>query len=133
MKRVDVYFLLLATILLICGAILGMVMGAREDFQLVPVHAHLNLAGWASLALFGLVYRAYPQLASTRIAGLHFIISASGAVLLPIGIGLAVLRNSPGLVMLASVLWLAGVFLFLVQLIRLLGGAGDTTTVAPAE
>ncbi|HEV8407024.1 MAG TPA: hypothetical protein VGQ34_03740, partial [Sphingomicrobium sp.] len=70
MTRVDVYFLLLATILLICGAILGIVMGARGDFQLVPVHAHLNLAGWASLALFGLTYRAYPQLASTRIAGL---------------------------------------------------------------
>ena len=50
MKRVDVYFLLLATLLLICGAVLGIVMGSREDFQLVPVHAHLNLAGWASLA-----------------------------------------------------------------------------------
>ena len=51
MKRIDVYFLLLATVLLICGALLGIVMGAREDFQLVPVHAHLYLAGWASLAL----------------------------------------------------------------------------------
>ena len=46
MKRVDVYFLLLATVLLVCGAVLGIVMGAREDFQLTPVHAHLNLAGW---------------------------------------------------------------------------------------
>jgi hypothetical protein len=133
MKRIDVYFLLVATILLICGAVLGITMGVRQDFQLTPVHAHLNLAGWASLALFGLTYRAYPQLASTRIAGLHFIVSASGSVLLPIGIGLAVLRNSPGLAILGAILWLLGVFLFLAQLIRLLGGRSETPAVAPAE
>ncbi len=133
MKRVDVYFLLLATILLICGAVLGIVMGARQDFQLVPVHAHLNLAGWASLALFGLTYRAYPQLASTRIAGLHFMVSATASLLLPVGIGLAVLRNSPGLAILASILWLFGVLLFLVQLVRLVGGTSEAPIVAAAE
>lgn len=133
MKRVDIYFLLLATILLICGAVLGIIMGAREDFQLVPVHAHLNLAGWASLALFGLTYRAYPQLAATRLAGLHFIISATGSLLLPIGIGFAVLRNSPGLAIFASVLWLVGVLMFLVQLVRLLGGRKENLASVPAK
>jgi hypothetical protein len=119
MKRIDVYFLLLATILLICGAVLGIVMGAQENFQLTPVHAHLNLAGWASLALFGLTYRAYPQLAGNRLAGLHFVVSAMGSVLLPIGIGFAVLRNQPTLAIVASILWLLGVLLFLAQLLRL--------------
>jgi hypothetical protein len=119
MKRIDVYFLLLATILLICGALLGIVMGAQENFQLTPVHAHLNLAGWASLALFGLTYRAYPQLAGNRLAGLHFVVSATGSVLLPIGIGFAVLRNQPTLAIVASMLWLLGVLLFLAQLVRL--------------
>lgn len=133
MKRIDVYFLLLATILLIAGAVLGIVMGAREDFQLVPVHAHLNLAGWASLALFGLTYRAYPQLASTRVAGLHFITSATASLLLPVGIGLAVLRNSPGLAIFASILWLFGVLLFLTQLFRLLGEGNISPAAAPAE
>jgi uncharacterized membrane protein len=119
MKRIDIYFLLLATILLICGAVLGIVMGAQENFQLTPVHAHLNLAGWASLALFGLTYRAYPQLAETRLAGLHFVVSATGSVLLPIGIGFAVLRGEPTLAIVASMLWLLGVLLFLAQLVRL--------------
>lgn len=133
MKRVDVYFLLLATILLICGAVLGIVMGARQDFQLVPVHAHLNLAGWASLALFGLTYRAYPQLASTRIAGLHFMISATASLLLPFGIGLAVLRNLPGLAIFASILWLFGVLLFLAQLIGLIGGRSEAPLAAAVD
>lgn len=133
MKRVDVYFLLLATILLICGATLGIVMGAREDFTLVPVHAHLNLAGWASLALFGLTYRAYPQLGATHLARYHFIVSATASVLLPIGIGFAVLRNSPGLAIFSSMLWLLGVLMFLFQLIRLMLGRLETPALAAAE
>lgn len=123
MKRVDVYFLLLATILLLAGAALGIGMGASEDFQLTPVHAHLNLVGWASLAVFGLVYRAYPKLAERRLALFHFIFSATSAVLLPIGIGLAVLRSQPGLAIAASLLWVVGVLLFLLQLFTLLRGA----------
>lgn len=121
MKRVDVYFLLLATLLLICGAILGIVMGIREDFTLVPVHAHLNLAGWASLALFGLTYRAFPTLAAKKLAGWHFAFSAAGSVLLPVGIAIAVLQDQPGLAIAGSLLFLTGVVLFLVQLMSLLG------------
>jgi len=133
MKRVDLYFLLLATSLLICGAVLGIVMGTKEDFQLAPVHAHLNLAGWASLGLFGLAYRAYPQMAATRLAFYHFIVSAIGSVLLPIGIGFAVLRNSPGIAIVGSILWFLGVLLFGVQLLRLTGNRYEQRTLSPAE
>jgi len=120
MKRIDIYFLLLATVILLAGASLGIKMGMTEDFQLTPVHAHLNLAGWASLALFGLVYRAYPQLAQRSLATVHFILSGTGAVLLPIGIGLAILKNQPALAIVASLLWVGGVLVFLLQLISLL-------------
>ncbi|HEX5238071.1 MAG TPA: hypothetical protein VFW39_06375 [Sphingomicrobium sp.] len=133
MKRVDIYFLLLATVLLVCGATLGIVMGSREDFTLVPVHAHLNLAGWASLALFGLTYRAYPQLAATKLATYHFFVSGVGSILLPIGIGLAVLRNEPGLAIVASLLWLIGVLMFLAQLIRLVTAREAAPAAFPAE
>ena len=133
MNRVDLYFLLLATVLLICRAVLGIVMGAREDFQLAPVHAHLNLAGWASLALFGLTYRAYPELAATRLARYHFIVSATASVMLPIGIGLAVLRSQPGLAIFSSMLWLLGVLMFLAQIVRLLGARTEARAMAPAE
>ncbi|HZC38571.1 MAG TPA: hypothetical protein VE221_07840 [Sphingomicrobium sp.] len=133
MKRVDLYFLLLATVLLVCGASLGIVMGARQDFQLVPVHAHLNLAGWASLALFGLTYRAYPVLGATKLARYHFMVSATASVLLPIGIGFAVLQGSPGLAIFAALLWLTGVLIFLAQIVRLLGMAAETPAIAPAE
>lgn len=133
MKRIDLWFLSLATFLLICGALLGIVMGAREDFQLTPVHAHLNLAGWASLGLFGLSYRAYPEIAETRLALYHFIVSAIASVLLPVGIGLAVLRNSPGIAIVASMLWLLGVVMFGAQLLRLARSRSAERTLSPAE
>lgn len=120
MKRIDVYFLLLAVLLLLAGAGLGIKMGTAEDFQLTPVHAHLNLVGWASLALFGLTYRAYPRLAERRLALFHFILSAVGAILLPIGIGIAVLKGQPALAIIGSLLWFGGVLLYLVQLLTLL-------------
>ncbi len=50
----------LAVVYLIAGVGLGIAMGASQNFLLRPVHAHLNLLGWATLALAGLVYSVYP-------------------------------------------------------------------------
>jgi hypothetical protein len=65
-------FLKLAVVYLVIGAVLGLGMGISGKFTLVPVHAHLLLLGWASLALAGLVYHWYPAAATTRLARLHF-------------------------------------------------------------
>ena len=68
MNNIDLYFLSLAALSLTVGVGLGISMAATHDHQLVPVHAHMNLVGWASLALFGLLYRAYPELAEGWLA-----------------------------------------------------------------
>ena len=62
----------LAVVYLIAGVGLGIAMGASENFLLRPVHAHLNLFGWATLALAGLVYSVYPSAAQSRLATIHF-------------------------------------------------------------
>jgi hypothetical protein len=121
MNRIDVQFLLLATVLLIAGVTLGIVMASTHDYQLRPVHAHINLVGWASLALFGLVYRAYPSLAANRLAKLHILLAAPAALLLPPGIALAVLAGAEGLAITASFLWLAACVVFFIQLLSLVG------------
>ena len=119
MKRYDLYFLLLGTLSLLVGVGLGIFMGASGNFQLTPVHAHINLVGWASLALFGLAYRAYPELGASRLAPFHLLLAAGGAILLPAGIYLAVLHDISGLAIAASFLWLGAVILFLIQLLSL--------------
>lgn len=65
-------FLKIAVVYLVIGAVLGLVMGISGKFNLAPVHAHLLLLGWASLALAGLVYHWYPDAAATKLARSHF-------------------------------------------------------------
>lgn len=118
MRRIDLYFIFLATVCLITGVSMGIWMGIAHDFQLAPVHAHLNLLGWASLGLFGLCYRAYPELAHSRLSLAHFATSATSAMALPAGIYLSIAHQNPGLAIAASFVWLLGVVLFLANLIR---------------
>jgi hypothetical protein len=65
-------WLRLAVVYLMVGVALGIAMGATENFTLRPVHAHLNLLGWTTLALSGLVYSVYPKAAASRLARIHF-------------------------------------------------------------
>ena len=65
-------FLRLAVIYVLLGVTLGIVMAASHNYTFKPVHAHLNLLGWASMALFGLWYRSAPAAAETRLAKVHF-------------------------------------------------------------
>ncbi|HEY0846974.1 MAG TPA: hypothetical protein VGE12_16520 [Noviherbaspirillum sp.] len=69
---VGALWLKLAVIYLIVGVGLGIAMGASEDFTLRPVHAHINLLGWATMALAGLVYSVYPLAGTSRLAKAHF-------------------------------------------------------------
>ncbi len=120
MRRIDLYFLLLATLSLVAGVSLGIWMGIVHDFQFMPVHAHLNLLGWASLALFGLVYKSYPVLARSRLAVGHFALCAVSAVVFPVGIALSISNVTIAVAILGSFLWLGGALLFLANLARLI-------------
>jgi hypothetical protein len=132
-KNVDLKFLLLAAIMLTAGVGLGIRMGIVHDFSLAPVHAHINLVGWASLALFGIVYRLYPQMAESRLAGLHFILAAPAAVMFPIGIALSILAERPLVAIVASLLWMAGVLIFLANLVRQAFRSAPAPVLAAAE
>ena len=65
-------WLKLSIIYLIVGVTLGIVMGATQTFTLRPVHAHLNLLGWTTVALAGLIYAVFPAAGASRLARVHF-------------------------------------------------------------
>ena len=117
MLRIDVLFLLLATLCMTVGVSMGIGMGIAHDFQFAPVHAHLNLVGWASLALYGLAYRAYPALNRSRLGPAHLISASLGAVLFPVGIYLSIAHETVGLAIMGSLIWLAGALIFLLNLV----------------
>jgi len=62
----------LAAVYLVLGMTLGIGMGIAEDHTLRGVHAHVNLLGWATLALAALVFHVFPQLGETRLATAWF-------------------------------------------------------------
>ena len=57
---------------------IGLYMGAAQDFRLVHVHVHLNLLGWASLALVGLTWASFPKLSSWRLGMIQFVMHNLG-------------------------------------------------------
>jgi len=98
----GIRFLKIAVIYLFLGALLGGYMGATENFALAPVHAHLALLGWASLALAGLIYHLYPNAALTLLARIHFWLHNIGLPFFMIGLGL-VLTGHAGAVPIVSI------------------------------
>ena len=119
MKRYDLIYLFLASLCLVAGVYIGMRMGFRHDYALVPVHVHLNLVGWTSLALFGLSYRAFPELGGSRLATIQFWLSAPSGLLFPLSIYVAMLEvRWPSLIF--APMWFFGVVVFALNLGRLL-------------
>jgi hypothetical protein len=71
-SRAGIVWLKLAVLYLILGISLGIAMGASQNFTLRPVHAHINLLGWTTMALVGLIYSVFPQAGASRLARVHF-------------------------------------------------------------
>jgi hypothetical protein len=76
----------LAVLYALCAFALGNVMGARHDFSLQTVHAHLNLLGWVSVALYGVYLRLHPAAAATRLARVHFFLAHAGFLCMILGL-----------------------------------------------
>jgi hypothetical protein len=68
----SVIWIRVAVVYFIVGVAMGVFMGASGDHSLYPLHAHLNLLGWVSMALFGLLGGVFPAIADNLLAKLHF-------------------------------------------------------------
>lgn len=116
----GVVWLKLAVLYFIVGVGLGIYMAASGDHVLFPVHAHINLLGWVSLALIGLIYRQFPDIAGNKLATIQFWLHNAAlpvAMLALVGVlrGNAALEPVAGLG--ASVIGVS-VVLFAVNLLR---------------
>lgn len=88
MKNLPFLFIFLASLFALGGMVLGIYMGMSENHsgELVDAHAHNNLLGWVTMALFGLYYKAVPAAAVTRLAMVHFWVALVGAATFGIGV-----------------------------------------------
>jgi cbb3-type cytochrome oxidase subunit 1 len=94
MKSLPYYFIGFATLFALLGMIYGMYMAGSEDHTLAGAHAHNNLLGWVTMAIYGLYYRVAPS-SITRLATAHFAVALIANIIFPIGIAMAILGQSP--------------------------------------
>jgi hypothetical protein len=68
----GIIWLKLAVLYLVLGISVGIGMGVSQNFTLRPVHAHINLLGWTTMALAGLIYSVFPKAGASVLARVHF-------------------------------------------------------------
>ena len=113
--KVHVVFIGLGLIFLVIGMLFGMWMGINQDFQYAAAHAHWNLVGFATSAIYGLTHRAYPKLAESRLTWIQCALHVVGVLIFAPGIVIAVAtENHVAAIIGANVLVLAALmFMFI--------------------
>lgn len=86
-------FLRLGVLAILVGVSLGIWMGSNQNFTLRPVHTHINLIGWASMMLSGLVYRAIPEAARGWMPMAHFGLAVIGFLVMMTSLTVVLLGN----------------------------------------
>jgi cbb3-type cytochrome oxidase subunit 1 len=121
----------IAAFYLVVGVTMGIVMGITHEFVLAPVHAHINLLGWATLAIIGVIYHAYPAAGETRLATVHFWIHNTTLPVFMVGLGFALTGHEAFLpVAIAGALGVAiGIVVFAVNIWRTVGSAARAPKV----
>jgi hypothetical protein len=110
--RIDVTFIGGGLVFAICGMAFGMWMGSHQDFQFADAHAHLNLLGFVFPALYGLIHRAYPTLARSRLAWPQCIAHFAGVLIFIAGIVVVTLTNNQLIVIVGAIVVLLATLTF---------------------
>jgi cbb3-type cytochrome oxidase subunit 1 len=79
------WFLRISVLYVAFGVIFGWIIGISDKLVFANVHAHINLLGFATLALAGLIYRLYPS-ADNKLAVAQFWLQNVGLPIFMIGL-----------------------------------------------
>ena len=82
MPKVSELFFKTAIVFLILGIAAGLQMAISGDHGAFPAHAHINLLGWVTSAIFGGYYALNPAKAARRIALVHYGLYTLGLVVM---------------------------------------------------
>lgn len=113
MRGISFWFLLTAAISVTVGMLWGILMSATTDHSMAPAHAHLNLIGWVTMALFGFYYHLVPRAGERVVAKVQYAIATAGLLAIVPGIAMAIRGDGETLAKLGSVLTLLSMLIFL--------------------
>ncbi len=130
----GIWLLKIAVIYLLIALGLGLFMAVTNQFQLRSVHTHVNLLGWATLGLAGVVYCLFPKLGETVLARWHFWLHNLGLPVMMGGLAAYHLGHEGALpfIGIGSVTTMLGLALFGINLFTRLEGNRMPVAVTPA-
>lgn len=82
MPRVSELFFKTGVIFFLLGIAIGIKMGISGDHGAFPAHAHFNLLGWVTSAIFGGYYALNPGKAEKRLAMIHYGLYTLGLIVM---------------------------------------------------
>ena len=114
MPHVSRLFFKTAIVFLMVGVAVGLQMAISGDHTVFSAHAHINLLGWVTSAIFGIYYALNPAKAQRRIALVHYGVYTFGLIVMTPALYF-LLRGNPSLepiVAAGSLIVAAGVLIF---------------------
>ena len=121
MPRVSAAFFLTGGLFVLVGMGIGMWMGGSEDFRIAPAHAHLNLLGWVTMALYGTFYALTAKTMRPRLAWTNYTLSTLGVVLIIPSLAYLLATGSRALMapmIVGEVLTVLSLLTFLISVVR---------------
>lgn len=116
MTKIDSTYVAIGATWLVVGMVMGIAMGIANNFQYLPVHAHINLVGFACHSIFGMAYRHWPAMKTSPLAPYQFWIFVISMPIAMIGLAFT-LTGGPLLpTVIGSLGLLAGASLFCIMM-----------------
>ncbi|MGG6313629.1 cytochrome-c oxidase [Paenibacillus macerans] len=84
----GILYIRVSVIYFVIGVLLGMYMSMQHEYTLASVHAHINLLGWASFALAGVIYVLFPGAGESLLSKIQFWTYSIGLPLMMISLAL---------------------------------------------
>lgn len=114
MPNIAKMYFMTAICFLVAGILVGLKMSIAHDYAATGAHAHINLLGWVTMAIFGTFHALNPQGAGTWLAKAQYYIYTGGVVVMTPALYL-LLTGNPSLepvVAISSLVVFAGVLMF---------------------
>ncbi|KKB80119.1 signal peptide protein [Devosia soli] len=113
MPAISHLFFRAGILFLIAGIGLGLAMSISQNHDVIGAHAHINLLGWVTSAIFGGYYALNPAKAEGLLPKIHFWIYTVGVVMMGVALYLLLKGNTGAepFVAIGSLLTAAGVLI----------------------
>lgn len=125
-------FFTLAVIYAVIGMLLGLSMAMSQDHTQIPTHAHIMVLGWVTSSVFAFFYHLVPAARNSRLAIVHFWLSAISSIGMMIGL-FVLYGGNPSiepLLGVSSIAFIVATVLFAFIALRALWGGQAAAAVA---